>query len=65
MTYQNDLEEHFLVDLHKLLVPLLDIGRLLASIRLLVLSLGRVVAVVLAPFDDFAENSLVDLRIVS
>ena len=30
--HQNDFEEHFLVDLHKLLVPFVDIGRLLSRI---------------------------------
>lgn len=59
--YQNNLKEHFLVDLHELLVPLLDIGRLLAGIGLVVLGLGRVAAVVVAPLNDFAEDSLVYL----
>lgn len=62
-TYENDLEEHLLVDLHKLLVPLLDLGGLLvAGVGLVILGLGGVVAVVLAPLDDLSENSLVHLE---
>jgi hypothetical protein len=50
-----------LVDLHKLLIPFLDVGGLLPSIGLLVGGLYRVVAVVLAPLDDLLENGLVNL----
>jgi hypothetical protein len=53
-TYENDLEKHLLVDLHKLLVPLLDIGRLLAIIGVVIGALHGVAAVVLAPLDDLA-----------
>jgi hypothetical protein len=65
MTYEDDLEEHFLVDLHELLVPLVDVGRLLARVRVVVLGGGRVVLVVLAPLDNLLHNSLVDLRCVN
>jgi hypothetical protein len=65
MTYEDDLEEHLLVDLHELLVPLVDVGRLLARVRVVVLGGGRVVLVVLAPLDNLLHNSLVDLRCVS
>ena len=61
MTYEDDFEEHFLVDLHELLVPLFDICRLLAGVGLVILLLDRVIAVVLAPFDNFTEDGLVDL----
>ena len=61
MTNQNDLEEHLLVDLHELLIPLLDIRGLLAGIGLLVGRLDGVVAVVLAPLDDLLQDSLVHL----
>ena len=60
-TYQDDLEEHLLVDLHKLLVPLVNIGGLLAVVRVLVVSRRGVVAMVLTPLDDLAEYGLVDL----
>ena len=48
-----------MIDLHELLVPLVDISRLLASIRLVVGRLGGVVAVVVAPLDDLAQNGLI------
>lgn len=57
-TYEDDLEEHLLVHLHKLLIPLLYFCRFLASVRLVIVSGGGVVAVVLAPLDDLAENGL-------
>jgi hypothetical protein len=60
-THQNDLEKHLLVDLHELLVPLFDIAGL-ATVVVLVAGGGGVVLVVLAPLDDLAEDSLVDLR---
>lgn len=30
--YQNNLEQHLLVNLHELLIPLLDLGGLLAGV---------------------------------
>lgn len=62
-TYQDDLKEHLLINLHELLIPLLDICGLLASIGFVVLSLRGVVSVVLAPFNNLSEDSLVDLMI--
>jgi hypothetical protein len=32
ITYQDDLEKHFLVNLHELLVPFLDVGGLLPGV---------------------------------
>jgi hypothetical protein len=65
MTYQDDLEEHLLVDLHELLVPLVDICALLARVRVIVLGGRRVILVVVAPLDNLLHDSLVDLRVVS
>jgi hypothetical protein len=65
MSYKNDLEEHLLVNLHELLVPLVDIGRLLARVGIVILGGGWVVLVVLAPLKDLLHDSLVDLRIVN
>ena len=59
--YKDDLEEHLLVHLHELLIPLFDLGRLLAGVRLVVVGGGGVVAVVLAPLDDLAEYRLGDI----
>jgi hypothetical protein len=59
IAYENDLEEHFLVHLHELLVPLLDVGRLLPGIGIVILCLRRIIAVMFAPLDDFPEDGLV------
>ena len=60
-TYKDDLEDHLLVYLHELLVPLLDISGLLAGVVVIVISGGRVVLVVLAPLEDFAKDRLINL----
>lgn len=60
-TYQNDLEKHLLVNLHKLLIPLLDIGGLLAGVGVVILGRLGVVLVMLTPFDDLLEDRFVDL----
>lgn len=61
-TYENDLEQHLLVDLHELLVPLIDVRCLLARVGIVVSGSGGVTLVVLAPLDHLAEDGLVDLR---
>lgn len=61
-TYKDDLKEHFLINLHKLLVPFLDIGRLFTTVGVVILGSGRVVLVMLAPLDNFLEDLLIDLR---
>jgi hypothetical protein len=60
-TYENDLKEHFLIDLHELLIPLLNIGGLLARIGVIVGGGLWIGLVVLAPFDNLLEDRLVDL----
>ena len=60
-TYKDDLEKHLLVNLHELLVPLLNLGGLLAGVGLVILRLHGVVAVMLAPLDNLSKDSLVDL----
>ena len=64
-TYKDDLKEHLLVNLHELLVPLLNIRGLLAGVRLVIGSLGRVATVVVAPLDHLAEDGFVDLEDMS
>lgn len=61
ITYKDDLEEHLLVHLHELLVPLLDISCLLAGIGLVVGGSDGVVAVVLAPLNNLSQDCFVDL----
>ena len=58
---EDDLEEHLLVDLHKLLIPVLDVRSLLARIGVIVLRGRWVVLVMSAPLEDFAEDCFGDL----
>lgn len=60
---EDDFEEHLLVDLHKLLVPLLNVSGLLAGVRIVVSAGWRVTLVVLAPLKDLGQDGLVDLEI--
>lgn len=55
-TYKNNLKEHLLINLHKLLIPLFNIGSFLAVVRLVLVGGGRVVAMVLAPLDNLAQD---------
>lgn len=61
-TYKNDLEQHLLVNLHELLVPLLDIGGLLAGVGVIIGGGRRVELVMVAPLDNLLEDGLVDLE---
>lgn len=61
--YEYDLEEHLLVHLHELLIPLLDFCSLLAGVRFVVVGGRGVVAVVLTPLNDLAENGLCNVRL--
>lgn len=63
-TNENDLEEHLLVDLHELLVPLVNVGGLAAGVDVIVAGAWGVALVVLTPLDDFLENGFVDLHII-
>ena len=61
-TYEDDFEEHLLINLHELLVPLFDVGGLLARIRIILVGGWRVGLVMLAPFNDLLEDSFVHLQ---
>ena len=61
-TYEDDLEQHLLVDLHELLVPLIDIGGLLARVGIVICGSCGLSFVMLAPLDNLAEDGLVDLQ---
>lgn len=65
IAYQNDLEQHLLINLHELLIPLIDVGRLLARIRVVVGRGWRIGTVVNAPFNHLIQHSLVDLKALS
>ena len=63
--YKNDVEEHLLVNLHELLIPLPDISKLHPSVKVIivVVNCGKVVLVVLAPLEDLAKDGLSNLGV--
>ena len=58
---EDDLEQHLLVDLHELLVPLFDVRRLLAAVGVVVTGWRGIVGVVFAPFQHLLEDLVADL----
>jgi hypothetical protein len=56
VAYQDDLKEHLLVNLHKLLIPLLDICGLFAGVGIIVNGGRWIILVVLAPFNDLLKD---------
>ena len=61
VTHEDDLEQHLLVDLHELLVPLLDISGFLAGVRVVIGGGEGVILVVLTPLDDLLQDRLIYL----
>jgi hypothetical protein len=61
--YQNDLKKHFLIDLHKLLIPLFDIGRTFTGVGFIIVGRRGVTLVMLTPLDNLLEDSLIDLKV--
>ena len=59
---EDDLEEHLLVHLHELLVPLFDVGGLLAQVDVIAMGGRRVVLVLGAPLEHLLEDVLGDLK---
>jgi hypothetical protein len=62
-TYENDLKKHLLINLHELLIPLLDISSLLPGVGVIIGGNMRIGLVVLAPFEDLSKDALVDLHV--
>lgn len=60
-TYQDDLEQHLLVNLHELLIPLIDVGSLLSGVGIIVGGRRGIGTMVGAPFNDLIQNCLIDL----
>ena len=65
MRYQNNPKDHLLVDLHKLLIPLVEIGGALPRVGIIVFGLRRIILVILAPLENFLEDGLVDLKLAN
>lgn len=62
---EDDLKQHLLVHLHELLIPVINVRRLLARIGIVLLRGDWVVLVVLAPLENLAEDGLGDLPMMS
>ena len=60
-TYQDDLEQHLLVDLHEFLVPLFNVGSLLAGVGVIVLGSGGIKFVLFTPLENLLEDGFVDI----
>ena len=58
---KDDLEKHLLVDLHELLVPILNVGSLLAGVGVVILGRGGIALVVSAPLENLFEDGFGDL----
>ena len=61
--HEDDLEQHLLVDLHELLVPIVDIGRFLARVGIVIVGRWGIGSMVDTPFDDLVEHHFVHLPI--
>ena len=62
-TYEDNLKQHLLVDLHELLIPLINVGCLFAGIGIVIVCGDWIVSVMLAPLDNLSKNRFVDLWI--
>ena len=52
LTYKDDFEKHFLVDLHEFLIPFIDICGLFAGVGIILSGCRRIALVMSAPFND-------------
>ena len=64
-SYKNNFKKHFLVHLHKFLIPLVDVGSFLAGIRVVIVGSWCITSVMGTPFDHLPEDDLVDLTRLS
>ena len=55
MNYKNDFKQHLLIDLHELLIPVVDVGGFLIS-GLILLFFNWIVFVMISPFKNLHVN---------
>ena len=55
MNYKDDFKQHLLIDLHELLVPVIDVGGFFIS-RLILLFFNWIVFVMISPFKNLHVN---------
>ena len=53
--YKDDFKQHLLIDLHELLVPVIDVGGFFIS-RLILLFFNWIVFVMISPFKNLDVN---------
>jgi hypothetical protein len=54
--YKDDFKQHFLIDLHELLIPVVNVGGLLIA-RVILFFLNRVIFVMICPFKNLKTQS--------
>jgi len=54
--YKDDFKQHFLINLHELLIPVVNVGGFLIT-RVILLFLNRVVFVMICPFKNLKKQS--------
>ena len=60
-TCQDNLKQHLLVYLHKLLIPLINVCSLLPRVGIVIVGCLRIGLVVFAPLKNLGQHGLVDL----
>lgn len=60
-TYKDNLKQHLLVYLHKLLIPFINVCGLLSRVGIVIVGWLRVGLVVDAPLNNLVQHGLVDL----
>ena len=65
MKYQDNIKEHLLVDIHKLLIPLVDVGAAVPRFVIIFIGCRRIMLMILAPLENFLEDGIVDLKLTN
>ena len=60
-TYKDNLKQHLLVYLHKLLIPFINVCGLLPRVGVIIVGCLRIVLVMVAPLKNLVQHCLVDL----
>ena len=63
--YQNNLKEHLLIYLHKLLIPLINVCSLLSRIGIIIICCLRIGLVVFTPLKNLVQHGFIDLAYMS
>jgi len=58
---KDDFKEHFLINLHELLVPLFDVGCLFSRVGIILVASWGIRLMVVTPFDHLLEDSFINV----